>query len=107
MVFRVATTASILLTVAFTLQLISNLSNPVTKTISLCEYGGYNFGVFGYCSTSGECSDVGIGYDPSKLSFQHLRLTQSFGVIYYGLIVFSSRATAIFSFIPCVIYLCN
>ncbi|KAA8909135.1 hypothetical protein TRICI_004612 [Trichomonascus ciferrii] len=65
---RVASTLSVLVLIAFALELIAVLSVPVTQTITLCEYGDYKFGVFGYCNTkTGHCSDVGVGYDVSNI----------------------------------------
>jgi uncharacterized membrane protein len=65
---RVASTLTALVLIAFALELIAVLSVPVTQTITLCEYGDYKFGVFGYCNTkTGHCSDVGVGYDVSNI----------------------------------------
>jgi hypothetical protein len=60
---RPATALSVILAIAFTLELLAILSVPVTKSITLCTYQNIQFGVFGYCDTStNTCSDIGIGY---------------------------------------------
>ena len=60
---RPATALSVILAIAFALELIAILSVPVTKSITLCTYQNIQFGVFGYCDTStNTCSNIGIGY---------------------------------------------
>lgn len=57
------TALSVILAIAFALQLLAVLSVPVTKSITLCTYGSIQFGVFGYCDTkTNTCSAVQIGY---------------------------------------------
>ena len=56
-----ATPLSILFLIAFVLLLLSTISTPVVKSISLASYKGYSFGVFGYCSSQ-HCSDANIQY---------------------------------------------
>lgn len=58
---RPATPLSILFFVAFVLLLLSTLSTPVIKAIPLATYKGVDFGVFGYCRSSG-CSGIRVGY---------------------------------------------
>lgn len=59
---RPATPLSIIFFVAFVLLLLSTLSTPIIEAIPLGRFGGYNFGVFGYCKGS-KCSPIAIGYD--------------------------------------------
>lgn len=60
---RPMTALSVILAIAFALQLVAVLSVPVTRSITLCTYGDIQFGVFGYCDTKTNiCSDVRIGY---------------------------------------------
>lgn len=67
---RVASTLAVLVVIAFAFELIAVLSVPVTRAITLCTYGDYEFGVFGYCnSKTNSCSPVGIGYDVSLDTF--------------------------------------
>uniref|UniRef100_A0A060SXW1 ARAD1A07766p n=1 Tax=Blastobotrys adeninivorans TaxID=409370 RepID=A0A060SXW1_BLAAD len=67
---RVASTLTVLVLIAFAFELIAVLSVPVTRAITLCTYGDYEFGVFGYCnSKTNSCSPVGIGYDVSLDTF--------------------------------------
>lgn len=63
---RPATTLVVVLSIAFAFQLIAILSVPVTKSISICTYDGYKFGVFGLCRGN-SCSKVGIGYTGKEL----------------------------------------
>lgn len=63
---RPATTLAVVLGIAFAFQLIAILSVPVTKTITLCTYDGYKFGVFGLCQGD-KCSSVGIGYSDKDI----------------------------------------
>jgi len=63
---RPATTLAVVLAIAFAFQLIAILSVPVTKSITLCTYDGYKFGVFGLCHGD-QCSGVGIGYNSKEL----------------------------------------
>lgn len=60
---RPASALSVILAIAFALELLAVLSVPVTRSITLCTYGNIQFGVFGYCDTSTDkCSSIGIGY---------------------------------------------
>lgn len=59
---RPATPLTVIFLVAFALLLLSTISTPIIKGIPLGSYGGYNFGVFGYCKGSSDCSAIGIGY---------------------------------------------
>ncbi|KAK9371965.1 SUR7/PalI family-domain-containing protein [Lipomyces chichibuensis] len=61
---RAATPLSVLLTIAFGLQLVSVVSAPIVESITLGTYRNVKFGVFGYCTTAG-CSKVRIGYPNS------------------------------------------
>ncbi|KAK9236389.1 SUR7/PalI family-domain-containing protein [Lipomyces kononenkoae] len=61
---RAATPLSVLLTIAFGLQLVSVISAPIIESITLGTYQNVKFGVFGYCTPAG-CSKVGIGYPDS------------------------------------------
>ncbi|CAN6651767.1 hypothetical protein TRVA0_025S01200 [Trichomonascus vanleenenianus] len=68
---RAALTLSVILLAAFVLQLLTVISVPVTRSITLCEYNGYQFGVFGYCNIqTNKCSGVGVGYDVHPSSDQ-------------------------------------
>lgn len=62
---RPATPLTVLLFAAFALLLISVLSTPIIKLIPLASFGGYDFGVFGFCKGDA-CSDIEIGYDTGK-----------------------------------------
>ena len=65
---RPATPLSILFFVAFVLLLLSTLSAPIIKSIPLATYGGFNFGVLGYCENGGSsCEGPMIGYNTGKL----------------------------------------
>ncbi|KAK9469482.1 SUR7/PalI family-domain-containing protein, partial [Lipomyces arxii] len=64
---RAATPLSILLAIAFGLQLVSVISVPIVDSITLSTYQNVKFGVFGYCTPEG-CSDVRIGYPGSIVS---------------------------------------
>lgn len=60
---KAASLLSVVLLIAFGLEVVSILSVPVTKSITLCNYGDFEFGVFGYCNTkTGDCSSARIGY---------------------------------------------
>ncbi|KAK9387875.1 SUR7/PalI family-domain-containing protein [Lipomyces mesembrius] len=61
---RAATPLSVLLAIAFGLQLVAVISAPVVESITLGTYKNVKFGVFGYCTTTG-CSKVRIGYPNS------------------------------------------
>ncbi|KAG5926059.1 hypothetical protein E4U42_003693 [Claviceps africana] len=58
---RPATPLSVLLFAAFVLLLLSVVSIPVTKFISLGENKNVKYGVFGYCDGD-KCSKMGLGY---------------------------------------------
>jgi hypothetical protein len=62
---RPATPLTILLFAAFVLLLISVISTPIVKQIPLASYGGYDFGVFGYCKGD-TCSNVEVGYNTGQ-----------------------------------------
>ncbi|KAK7204132.1 SUR7/PalI family-domain-containing protein [Myxozyma melibiosi] len=64
MIPRAATPLTLLLLVAFGLQLVSVLSVPVVDKIVLANYQNVKFGVFGYCTNS-SCSSVRVGYPDS------------------------------------------
>ncbi|KAL6795099.1 SUR7/PalI family domain-containing protein [Trichoderma sp. SZMC 28012] len=59
---RPATPLTVLLGLAFALLLLSVLSAPIISAIPLGSFEDVQFGVFGFCRSSG-CSSVGIGYD--------------------------------------------
>ncbi|KAH8589060.1 SUR7/PalI family-domain-containing protein [Bisporella sp. PMI_857] len=63
---RPATPLTILLFAAFVLLILSVISTPVVKQIPLASYGGVDFGVFGFCQSTG-CSPFEVGYDTAKL----------------------------------------
>jgi hypothetical protein len=63
MAFRPATPLSVLLFVAFALLLLSVLSTPIIDSINIATFNDVKFGVFGYCSSAGNCSSVSIGYN--------------------------------------------
>ncbi|KAF3923014.1 hypothetical protein ABW20_dc0103807 [Dactylellina cionopaga] len=72
---RAATPLTILLFAAFALLLVSILSVPIIKPITLATYQDVSYGVFGYC-VKDSCSPIEIGYnpdtalkDPSKTDF--------------------------------------
>ncbi|EPS35919.1 hypothetical protein H072_10599 [Dactylellina haptotyla CBS 200.50] len=60
---RAATPLTILLFAAFALLLVSILSVPIIKPITLATYQDVSYGVFGYC-VGDDCSPVEIGYNP-------------------------------------------
>ncbi|KAK6352354.1 regulator of ime2 [Orbilia blumenaviensis] len=60
---RAATPLTILLFAAFALLLISVISVPIIKPITLATYGDVSYGVFGYC-VGNQCSPIEIGYNP-------------------------------------------
>ncbi|KAJ6258588.1 hypothetical protein Dda_6634 [Drechslerella dactyloides] len=60
---RAATPLTILLFAAFALLLISILSVPIIKPITLATYENVSYGVFGYC-VGNDCSPIEIGYNP-------------------------------------------
>jgi hypothetical protein len=62
---RPATPLSVLFLIAFGLLLLSSLSTPVIKGISLAKLDGYTFGVWGFCSDNADghkCSQIEVGY---------------------------------------------
>lgn len=63
---RPATPLTVLLFVAFVFLLLSVLSTPIIKQISLASFGGVNFGVFGFCQADGKCSGIEIGYNTGE-----------------------------------------
>lgn len=63
---RPASPLSVLLFLAFGLLLVSVLSTPIIKSISLGSFNGFTFGVFGFCHGT-SCSEIEIGYSPSML----------------------------------------
>lgn len=65
---RPATPLTVVLLAAFVLLLISVLSVPITKSITLGKADDVAFGVFGYCKNDGKCSKIGIGYNPGSYS---------------------------------------
>ena len=58
---RPATPLSILLFIAFVLLLLSVISTPIVKAISLATFEGVDYGVFGFCKGA-QCSGIEIGY---------------------------------------------
>jgi hypothetical protein len=62
---RPATPLTVLLFTAFVLLLISVLSTPIIKQIPLASFGGFDFGVFGFCQGS-KCSTIEIGYNTGE-----------------------------------------
>ncbi|EWC44981.1 hypothetical protein DRE_01040 [Drechslerella stenobrocha 248] len=60
---RAATPLTILLLAAFALLLISILSVPIIKPITLATYQNVDYGVFGYCVNE-KCSPIEVGYNP-------------------------------------------
>lgn len=65
---RPATPLTVLLFVAFALLLLSVLSVPVTRSITMGSFKDTQFGVFGFCKDGGDCSPIRIGYDTGLLS---------------------------------------
>lgn len=68
---RPATPLAVLLFAAFGLLTLATISTPIIKQIPLSSFeikdvGDLNFGVFGYCTSSG-CSPIEIGYDTCEL----------------------------------------
>jgi len=61
---RPATPLSVLLFIAFALELLSVLSTPVIKAIPLATYGGVTYGVFGFCQDNGNSCTFKVGYAP-------------------------------------------
>lgn len=66
---RPATPLTILLLVAFILLLLSVISTPIIKAIPLATYKGVDFGVFGYCKSSG-CTGINVGYATGALKLR-------------------------------------
>lgn len=64
---RPATPLTILLFVAFLLLLLSVISTPIIKAIPLASFKGVDFGVFGYCKSSGQCTGIQVGYATGTL----------------------------------------
>ena len=64
---RPATPLSILLLISFVLLLISVISTPIIRGIPIARYEGVNFGVFGWCRDSGECSNVQVGWNTGMI----------------------------------------
>lgn len=56
-----------LLTISFAIQMLALLSVPVTPHIRLCTFGGYKFGVFGFCTANGKCLPIDIGYSNTTI----------------------------------------
>lgn len=76
--FRPATGLSLVLAIAFGLHLVSILSVPVTRAITLSTYDNVQYGVFGYCNTTTNvCSSVGIGYDNAATNVDGFSLSSS------------------------------
>lgn len=77
---RPATPLTVLLLAAFALLLLSVISTPVIKGIPLASFGGFDFGVFGYCKNGGDCSSIEIGYNtgmwPTAWYFFQLECTE-------------------------------
>ncbi|CAG8978347.1 hypothetical protein HYALB_00005934 [Hymenoscyphus albidus] len=63
---RPATPLTILLLISFLLLLVSVLSTPIIKQISLASFEGVDFGVFGLCKGT-DCSHIEIGYSTDGL----------------------------------------
>lgn len=68
---RPATPLTVLLLISFVLLLLSVISTPVVKSIPIATYKGVNFGVFGYCTTTG-CSGIRVGYTTGNDQFFRL-----------------------------------
>ncbi|ANB15916.1 Rim9p [Sugiyamaella lignohabitans] len=65
--FKAATSLSVILFVAFALELLAVLSVPLTSKITLSTFENYRFGVFGYCNTdTNTCTKASIGYNISE-----------------------------------------
>lgn len=63
---------SVLLFLSFGFQMIAVVSVPVTTQITLANFNGYIYGVWGYCKADGtSCSGIHVGYEeiPSGESF--------------------------------------
>jgi uncharacterized membrane protein len=66
---RPATPLAGLFFIAFLLLLLSSLTVPVIKGLSLAVYDGSRFGVWGYCADNGNrCSGIEVGYTIDELS---------------------------------------
>ncbi|CAG9940757.1 unnamed protein product [Clonostachys rosea f. rosea IK726] len=65
---RPATPLSVMLFAALALQVLAVISTPVIKAIPLGSFGGYSFGVFGYCDAKSKCSSISIGYKIGSVS---------------------------------------
>ncbi|QSL64607.1 hypothetical protein MERGE_001908 [Pneumocystis wakefieldiae] len=59
---RAITFATLSLIPAWILLLLSCLSVPITRFISLGSLNGLHFGVFGYCFSKGKCNVAQLGY---------------------------------------------
>jgi hypothetical protein len=62
---RPATPLTALLFTAFAFLLLSVISTPIIKQISLASFGGVDFGVFGFCQGA-KCSKIEIGYSTGE-----------------------------------------
>lgn len=63
---------SILLFLSFGFQMVAVVSVPVTTQITLANFNGYIYGIWGYCKADGSnCSGIHVGYEeiPSGESF--------------------------------------
>ena len=63
---RAATPLSILLLIAFVLELLAVLSTPIIQAIPLASYQSTTYGVFGYCQ-AGSCTSINVGYPNGML----------------------------------------
>ena len=62
---RAATPLSILLLIAFALELLAVLSTPIIHAIPLATYKQTSYGVFGFCQ-GGTCTSINVGYPDGK-----------------------------------------
>lgn len=69
---RPATPLSVLLFASFILLVISVISTPIIRGIPLARYQGVNFGVFGWCKDSGECSSFQVGWNTGGTPDQNI-----------------------------------
>lgn len=63
---RPATPLALTFLLATVLLLLSCLTTPVVRSLSLAEYDGTRFGVWGYCSGT-TCSSIEVGYSIAEL----------------------------------------
>ena len=65
---RPSTPLTVVFLIAFALLLVSSLSTPIIKGISLADFDGSHFGVWGFCRDNDECSRIEVGYTVEEIA---------------------------------------